>query len=86
MISDASPYGNGEHSRDLAVSKGYSGSSIFDTPFDTRPVKIRIDFGFPEYPRPTGQLKANTWATAGTGYASVEDLVRRQQRRFLECL
>jgi len=85
MIGEAFPNENGGHSRDSAISKGGSGSSIFDTPFETRPVKIRIDFGFPEYPRPTGQLKANTWATAGTGYARVEDLVLRQQRSFLEC-
>jgi hypothetical protein len=49
MIGEAFPNENRGYSRRLAVSKGHSGSSIFDTPFETRPVKIRIDFGFPEY-------------------------------------
>jgi hypothetical protein len=52
----------------LAVSKGRRGGSIFDTPFETRHVKAPPEFELREYHRPIGQLTANTWATAGTGY------------------
>jgi hypothetical protein len=68
----------------LAVSKGRRGGSIFDTPFETRHVKAPPEFELREYHRPIGQLKANAWATVGTGYACLENLVLRQRCRFLE--
>jgi hypothetical protein len=53
----------------LAVSKGRRGSSIFDTPFETRHVKAPPEFQLRKYDRPIDQLKANASATAGAGYA-----------------
>jgi hypothetical protein len=59
------------------VSKGCGGRSIFITPFETPHVKVRPKFEFCQYHRPIGQLTANTRATAGTGYACLENLVPR---------
>ncbi|MFZ0337163.1 MAG: hypothetical protein WAL45_03965, partial [Terracidiphilus sp.] len=65
----------------MAVSKGRRGDSIFDIPFETRRLKAPPKFQLRKYHRPIGQLKANTSATVGAGYACLENLVPRQQCR-----